>query len=257
MFRLRDPYEPPIVGGPSDLPEVAPETLDAILAREPTAEEVEVIHGDFDVTFESDPDPISRRSLIDAFRCLRALRFDAPVPMLGSRSAYAWLRSGGIAVHVFDGDGFSRSGRPILIRRGSLLRGSAQWDDGAGVGMVGLVELLVHEGFHTISGVAHDCRDAYGNLGLDSSLGYGGAWAAQYWFDRWLAEHSGSYLSDAQKRSAANLAEELRTDGSLSCGVQLQAAPGFHEPTHTLLDPEVRRCLKRTSCPRLPPIQYA
>jgi hypothetical protein len=51
----------------------------------------------------------------------------------------------------------------------------------------------------------------------DSSLEYGGVWAAQYWWNMWLAEHSGSYLTDDQKKLAKRDGDRLLTNRMSCC----------------------------------------
>ena len=63
--------------------------------------------------------------------------------------------------------------------------------------------------------------------GNDSTLEYGGAWAAQYWFNVWLADRSGANLTGDEKASAAASAHALLTSGRLSCGKPLAPPSGL------------------------------
>lgn len=207
--------------------------LDDVLSTAPTGAELEAIARDFSLTFEAAPGsgvgalPASlermasvqattaRASLLNVLRCLRELTFDAPLPVLGCVNLYAWLRERNNAIHVFASGGeLSHAGQPMQLRRDALsgwwLR---RWDQ-YGVGMVNLAALLVHEATHYVLGKPHDCADGVNDSGLE----YGGAWAAQFWFLRWLGEHSRGHLTAAQKLSALERAGTLLRSGALSCG---------------------------------------
>lgn len=208
--------------------------LDDVLSSLPTAAEVAAIERDFALTFDFNPGGVAvagaspfasapsrlvrdmpttaRSSLVNALRCLRELTFDSPVPVVGAANIYDWLRRNNNAIHVFSTGEISHAGQPMKIRR-SVVEGwwLRRWDDN-GIGMVVLAALLVHEATHYVNRIPHDCGND------DSSLEYGGAWAGQFWFMRWLGEHSGGHLTGPQKLSALDRAGQLLRSGALSCG---------------------------------------
>lgn len=287
MLQLRAPYTPALISKSAfvdakrgDFRASVVRTMDDILASCPTDAEIEAIRKDFLFTFDSKPETLkctaggtesgALLSLYNAFRCMKALTFDKPIPLIGNANLYAWMKGLGYSIHVFDGDAYSHSsGKEIYLRRNILGTSKGfpddgwwvrSWDNGRGLGMISLIGLLVHESAHLAFKKGHPCtfespgstlpagvriRDdglavfpdgAIRRLteterdnaiwGGDPSLEYGGAWAAQYWFDRWLADHSGSYLSDAEKQSAGRLAETMRADGFFNCGIPIPK-PGF------------------------------
>lgn len=204
--------------------------VDRVLGSCPSAEEVATILRDFPITFDFDADPIrcgqpgALLAIINAYRCMKVINFDVPMPLFNAKNLYDWFRSHGksgkgYGVHVFSyddsshaGDGFANIRKQVVMQPQELA-----WDNGVGSGMVSLVGLLVHEAAHSVLSKGHNCVDG----SVDSSMEYSGAWAAQYWYNRWLAEHSGPALSANQKASMARVAEELRTNsppGRLSCG---------------------------------------
>lgn len=332
-------------------------TVDAILRSCPTAAEIAAIERDFKFTFETDPGPIvctpggseygARLALINAFRCMKALTFDKPIPVLNAANIYAWLKGHGVAINVIDAGDSNAATRTLNIY-GAVLGGSEKrvWSDDRGNGMVALIGLLVHEATHAITGKGHDCSgaawfyepgyrtiedgtqfedvswlpwpgdspkgppkdpvivrpytmytpdgaillrmvraaDPGGRVGSggtpgvlrfedkdgapiymvdwkggqksplfdkipevwnnDSSLEYGGAFAAQYWYLKWLADHSTTHLSTQEKEWAAKSANDLRTGGRLSCGrLTTIVDRGIAAPTIELRKPPAIRAM--------------
>jgi hypothetical protein len=335
MFSIRSAHAPRLV---VPIVETVTKTMDEIMATCPTAGEIASINRDFKFTFGAEPGPIRcgdprlvrghaaprtpgvLLSLYQAFRCMRALTFDAPMPVANERNLYVWLKKNDIGINVIGSEELSSGGTRVLQLRKAVFTGewTLAWDNGRGSGIGGLIGLFVHEATHAITGKGHDCSGAtslydpgyrtiedgpcfsdgrylgdprfppggplvcpytmyapdgavmfrvrrgtferpdgtkgdYPNYlwadgsqipndalnailkkvpevwNNDSSLDYGGAWAAQYWYNRWLAEHSGSSLSEGEKASAAVVADDLLVMGRLSCGKRL-LRPTSREP---------------------------
>ena len=214
-------------------------TVDELLASCPGVSEIRSITTDFDIRW----DPYLSRTkytcvpggagsnvalaLWNTFRCMKLITFDSPVPLFNDRNLYHWLKNAHPApvMRSPSGDLPSWNISPIYIvhsTTGSESRGaenpvarvgrdgirlmdwflddprlpgwSRAWLSPYGMrnaGVMGLVEILLHEAWHAVSGVGMpDCLP-------------GGAHQATYWYYRWLAEHSRSYLSDEQKAVAA------------------------------------------------------
>jgi hypothetical protein len=152
--------------------------MDDILSRDPTYEEVAQIRRDFPFMFDygtqtegvpgKSLNPLT--SLINAFRCMKALTFDAPIPLLNTTNLYDWMKANRISIRVVsDEEGrSSASVSPTAVGYQEIrilhhvLSGkwNAAWMDDFGVGVSSTIALLVHESSHTILGKIHNCSDS-------------------------------------------------------------------------------------------------
>lgn len=242
------PYAPPRVPIVGPFLTVRPLTVDQLLTTCPTSAEIAEIHRDFNISF--DPAvfrgvPVNQAlasfpctpggsgsnvllGLYNLFRVAKLVTFDAPMPLLNTRNVYEWAKAQRFNFRVIASPpGLSGSFADPDTWTVWLSDNSLSWsfrrvgyDPSTGLGAYAFPAVVVHEGWHLVSGLDHnrtrectaDCRptvEADGSPGNtcganDSSLSYGGAWAASYWYNRWLAEHSGPYLSDVEKRASAN-----------------------------------------------------
>lgn len=248
--------------------------MDEILSSCPSPAEIASIQRDFVFKFDGEPGPaecIHQQpkdgddfqynplfSLIQAFRCMKALTFDSAIPLIGSNNLYSWLRDHRIEINVFSAAGYSSAypNEPIHIQGGVFGWWLESWTNENGLGMNSLIGLLVHETCHSIGFPGHNVssnghRWIVANEELwrkgrgidengewtayiltpdgrkispfdfnippwsdliwawDSSPEYGGPWAAQYWYQMWLAQHSNGRLTDVQRTRARLTADEL------------------------------------------------
>lgn len=194
----------------------------------------------------------ARWGIVSALRVMKFMTFRSPIPVIGESNLFKWFTKNRLGVRVFSSGEFSNAGNPINIRidttTGPWLR---FWTNDVGLGLSTLVALLVHEAAHTILDKGHDCSSSgwwqpesrnilvspsgkemslsqandavrlgkepdFGNWSNDSSLAYGGAWAAQYWFYRSCASYG--QLSESERAVAGKLASDLRASPQLNCG---------------------------------------
>lgn len=199
-------------------------TVDDLLATTPSDAEVMAIRRDFNIWFSPGvPSRNVQLGVYNVFRAMRLIAFDSPIPLLGETNVYRWLKQTGVAIEFFhdDGTGIHHAAGGVLHMNDITFDPPAQaWSH---LRLASAV--LLHEAWHVcVSGreKQHDrdlsCRDVHGAIAAgtwccanDSSLRYGGAWAAQYWYLQWLATHSGSYLSTEEKQAAADNANAVRS----------------------------------------------
>ena len=192
-------------------------TVDELLATCPTSDELAQIDRDFPAIYVDETvtlglcsdgsDENSDTLLVyNCFRVLRDLEFDAPLPLFETTNLYRWMRDQNLTFRFARNVG--SEGRDRVLTMGLppplLVPSYRAWRGEGGIGGIGsMVALMVHELRHATSGLGHNCRpNDDPSAVIDESLAYGGAWAAQYWWNRWLAEHAGAALSDAQKSVA-------------------------------------------------------
>ncbi len=220
------PSPPVITSRPAHRHRVAPPgrtrpTVDSLLASCPTRAEMEGIRSRVDMSFDVAPatwtcsvggdESSEMLAAYNAFRLMKLIRFDAPMPLLNTTNLYDWWVARGTAVQFTSDDNYSHadSDRNRIFVRAEVLRNAGRsWDSGATyVGMAAVIGLLVHEAWHIAGATLHTTTCAgHPEGGDDPSLAYGGAWAAQYWYFRWLAEHSGGHLTPSQKAQASSVA---------------------------------------------------
>lgn len=214
-----------------------PSPMDALLSSCPTEAEMRQIRSDFNITIDPSVPPSmlawsctngGRESsvmltLYNAFRAMKLLTFDAPMPLIGATNLYDWLRKLRLTFHVV-GDavtgGYNMAGGTdvYLLAGGMNDPTNRVWFDPLSAGgLSGLIGLLVHEARHTVPGgnYPHNCSN------WDSTISFGGAWSLQYYFFLWCAQHAGAYLTDSQKTAAAGYADWIAH--SHFCDAQRQA----------------------------------
>ena len=164
---------------------------------------------------------------VNMFRVLKAIRFDAPMPLVGGTSLYEWYRSLDLRLHIVD-DFADPSikvsyavGNEVFMMASRMRSIADALADGkgapgvpryflrqtsAGIRGVGMIAgVLVHEARHPAPGgdANHTCPPN------DASLDEGGSFALQYWYFRWLAEHA--QLTHEEARLAQELANDIAT----------------------------------------------
>ena len=201
----------------------APASIDELLAVCPTAGEVQRVDQDLQLFFFADPsrgEPLActaaggsadltpfQKRVYQALLAMQRIPFDAPFPWT-SRPLYDWFKTAVRGIQF-------RSDVPLTTCCGSdgliklktaptraeddscLMSGDTPlWVEPGGVcGMDAFIALIVHEARHNEIG-NHTCGSN------DQTIDEMGAWAVQYFFDRWLAQHTGTYLSPIDGRPA-------------------------------------------------------
>lgn len=227
---MRDPYHRSIIRPSAQVnlgaAPAAPALIDALLESCPTDAEVQSIHKDFKIVIDASVLPSMRAwsctkggrensimlSLYNSFRVMKLLTFDAPMPLIGATNMYDWLRSLGLTFHVITSaavGGYNNAeGRDVyLLAEGLGGQDNRVWlNSSTQFGLMHFPALLLHEARHTVpgGGYPHNCSS------WDSSLSFGGAWALQYYYYLWLANHSGPYMTQMQRIAAADTANWIR-----------------------------------------------
>lgn len=166
-------------------------------------------------------------------RAARAIRFDSPIPLLGVYSMWDYIKAHVRTIRVVPAAAAwtsDYSDGSITVDLPSILAPRVVWSDPANGGAgVRQVVVLVHEARHladpehahlcssdgTVCPSSQDaragtCPSPMRDFTRDPSLGWGGAWAAHYWTLRWLAEHSGDWLTPENRAWAADAASTGR-----------------------------------------------
>lgn len=181
-------------------------TIDEMLARCPTAQEIASVNADVKLIFESDPTTgkfvcaaadgsadLTRlqERVYQAILIMKRFRFDAPLPWT-NKSLYLWF-VGAIKNIRFRRDieiSYCCDPKDTLNiqTRNLAALDTLRWiDPKTQSGLQGLVALFVHEARHN-ENVWHTCN----NGADDKTLNEMGAWAVQYHLLFWLAYHSDS-----------------------------------------------------------------
>ena len=224
------PSNPPMARGRPSYGRQPFRTIADLLASCPTHEERLAIRRDFNIAYQpgvplgpwgcsvGGAESSIELTVYNAFRAMRLIQFDAPIPVLGATNLYEWLFGEQLTqILVTAGEAYSSAHGGMMRIRSEVLGQLSQreWVNfSSGTGLLDIVTLLVHEGRHATGGPGHDC--SINGAARDSTLEYGGSWAVQYWLYRWLAEHSGSYLSARDRQYAAELAEYILSSGFCS-----------------------------------------
>ncbi len=163
-------------------------------------------------TWDAPPTQLEWTNWANAMRCLRTLRFSAPLHVIGTTDVFSWLRRA--SIHIVNDGAVSHgsNGRIVILRKTINNEWLKRWDNGSGVGMIGFLGLLVHEGVHAINGLMHKCRDGENDVGMN------GAWGAQIEFFRALSRSQ--QLTEAQRASAWAFGERLFNSGAVTCGLR-------------------------------------
>ncbi len=181
-------------------------TLDAALARCPTADEVALVDSVLTMTFAEDPTAPDlvctaaagsadltrfQERAYQAILSMRRIAFDAPLPWT-ELPLFDWFTRevNGIIFRGTDSYCCEREGVLVVMSGGILADSWGQlWvsrDPNAAIGLMNSVDLLLHEARHS-DGFPHTCGG-----GDDATLEEGGAWAVVYWYYIWLSEHAAS-----------------------------------------------------------------
>ncbi len=198
---------------------VQPETIDQMLSRCPTNQEMIEIRRDFNIYFDNDVPLTSwtctnegnessiMLSVYNTFRALKLLRFNEAIPFIEYDNFYDWLLSLNINFHIFNGSDSDYSwgaGNTLHIKARVMTDYSKEWTNpSSGVGIDNKLALVIHEARHTDPAGAyrHTCGKDGSN---DTTLSAGGAWSLQYYYWLWLQNHSGNFLTPTQKEFAGS-----------------------------------------------------
>ena len=206
---------PPTAGPPTSTPMLPiPDdaTLDAALARCPTAAEVELVDSRIKLTFLDDPTAPKlvcrardgsadltrlQERAYQAVLSMRRIRFDAPLPWT-KRPMFGWFTRAVTGVQfqfathsyccVRDRDIVIRSSMDMsyLLDNHWVARGEVPY------GLMGVIGLMAHEARHA-EGYPHTCGssddETVGYID-DATLEEMGGWGVNYWWLVWLTEHT-------------------------------------------------------------------
>ena len=199
----------------------------------------------------------ARAFVTAALRATLAIRFDAPMPVTNVTRMWDYLvvhirRIGIYAATANELVNASADTRTALVTVNG--QGVAHWDPTRwstaftpqggleAIGVGGIITTLMHEARHLESGLGHRCNgdctacgtDLYiranplpgGGAVRDPSLAYGGADAVDAYTDLWLADHSGDWLSEAQRADKRSLWERARDSFCDDRAPQMFRMPG-------------------------------
>ncbi|HEY5377399.1 MAG TPA: hypothetical protein VIK01_27150 [Polyangiaceae bacterium] len=186
----------------------SPSSIDELLTTCPSAAALDEIDQNLDLVFDNvaiaDDPPVcfaskgsrdlsrARERAYQSLLAMKSLRFDAPLPWT-DRGLYDWFR-GVIDGIIFEettnfccSPGPSGTGRYLHVRLGkdSAVYATQLWVNGVGLGMLNMVDVMVHESRHAETG-NHTCPDVQRDLTADEL----GAWGTVYSLHRWLAYHA-------------------------------------------------------------------
>lgn len=133
--------------------------------------------------------------LYQALLLMRRVQFDAPLPWT-SRTLWEWFTDEVRGIRLRGSDTYCcDAGRVIVLG----VRSSYE------PGFPTLVEGLVHEARHADRQHPHTC-----GASADNTIAELGAYGVQYYLNVWLAEHSGPYVTEEEKRYSRNRADWMR-----------------------------------------------
>lgn len=237
--------------------------IDSLLKEPMTENErARLLHGLELVPDRTLPSDVATRSIAGMLLTLRAMdaiQFDSPVPVINATNLLEYIkriikkvritndRQGSPSAHI-------ENGEPVIhmpFDQTDFLDRRPAWFESDNTGIHGTVPILVHEarhfdGFPAVSRL-HNC-DTNGNfcetdldcrsMGLrgghgtvvfppanDTTLAYGGAWAAHYYTILWLADHAPGWFSDGYRNWARTTADKIPR-------YQLCHDPRFVGPSH-------------------------
>ncbi len=209
---------------PSATPTPRP-SIDNLIAQCPTAAQVRAIDSQLKLVFDADPTrnlPLActaaagsadltpyKKRVYQSFVAMQQIPFDAPLPWT-SKPLYQWLVSTIRGVHFRSDSAYSwccEPGSLIVVHTAAnqatdnsclMAGGTSRWiAPNVGCGMDAFIALVVHEARHN-NGKPHTCGSS------DNTIAEMGAWGVQYYFFRWLAEHTGDYLTPADYQPSTN-----------------------------------------------------
>jgi hypothetical protein len=199
---------------------------DQLLAGCPTREQIAAIDRDLRLSFETDPtagEPLAcssaagsrdlspmKKRIYNSLLLMRGLQFDQPLPWT-NEPLYKWL-TGAIRGIRVRGDIQNSSccfpeGMVNLAATSLVTNYTDRWlDPTMRGGLVGFVLVLVHEARHADGRHPHTCGTK------DQTLDELGAWGAQYYLSRWLAEHTDqSFFSAGTFHPSETLLQQAET----------------------------------------------
>jgi hypothetical protein len=185
-----------------------PASIDELLTTCPSAAALAEIDNDLDLVFDNvaiaDDTPVcfakdgsrdlsrAKERAYQSLLAMKALKFDAPLPWT-DRDLYSWF-GGVIDGIIFEetsnyccAPGPAGTGRYLHVRLGdaSAVYATELWVNGVGLGMLNMVDVMVHESRHAETG-QHTCPD----LASDATADELGAWGTVYSLHQWLAYHA-------------------------------------------------------------------
>lgn len=185
-----------------------PASIDELLTTCPSAAAMAEIDNDLDLVFDNvaiaNDTPVcfaadgsrdlsrAKERAYQALLVMKALKFDAPLPWT-DQDLYSWF-GGVIDGIIFEetsnfccGPGPAGTGRYLHVRLGdaSAVYATELWASGDGLGMLNMVDVMVHESRHAETG-QHTCSD----LASDATAEELGAWGTVYSLHQWLAYHA-------------------------------------------------------------------
>jgi hypothetical protein len=185
-----------------------PASIDELLTTCPSAAAMAEIDNDLDLVFDNvaiaNDAPVcfaangsrdlsrAKERAYQSLLAMKALKFDAPLPWT-DRDLYSWF-GGVIDGIIFEetsnfccGPGPAGTGRYLHVRLGdaSAVYATELWVNGVGLGMLNMVDVMVHESRHAETG-QHTCPD----LASDATADELGAWGTVYSLHQWLAYHA-------------------------------------------------------------------
>jgi uncharacterized protein (TIGR03437 family) len=185
------------------------QTIDDFIAVCPTAQEISAIDKDLTLVFEgTDPSAAGgfvcrtadgskdltrmKERVYQAIRVFKAIKFDTPLPWT-EKPIYDWLVSSikGIKVNFDRRGGWCCNPGLTTIEIGIGPIDSNLWLDPNGSGIWGLLSVILHEARHANGDFPHACT------GGDETMAMFGSYAAQLYWNEWLAEHTDAWFAPA------------------------------------------------------------
>ncbi len=207
----------------------SPATVTELLRTCPTEQEVADIHRDFSISFAPSvnpgnstdcsafPEGNASLNMINAFRVMKFLRFKAPIPTLGTHSAYDYLAGRGTRYNIADGLAYSQGWNNVMDLRYDVVKNPENLTE---AGTLGLIGLILHEGRHAIDRVEHSGCRSDRRLAFDPSLAYGGSYATGYYWKKWIVDYAGDKVTNETKdRLRFDLSEVMDPRYSPFCDV--------------------------------------
>jgi hypothetical protein len=189
------------------------ETIDEFFARCPTADEVERVNTDLEISFEYDPTAgtlvctaskgsadltLLQKQVYQTIYVMRLLHFSRPLPWT-EKQLYDWLVDTIDGIRFVDG-GMSHCCEPentivIALNENSLILQTDQWIvSGEKYGLMNATLLYAHEARHN-EGFLHTCTARNGD---DNTLDEMGSWAIQHYLALWIAQYGDHAFLTAQ-----------------------------------------------------------
>jgi hypothetical protein len=208
-------------------PTLSRPTVDQVLARCPTVQEVAAINGDLRLSFEADPTAeqlvctaatgsadltLLQRRIYQTLVVTKQLQFSQPLPWT-DKPLYSWLVSAikGIRFRSEIGNSYCCDPKDTInVRVASNVAfvTTDRWvNPQSGVGLMDTMVLFVHEARHN-QDYRHTCAMIQNGTPIpntnDKTIAEMGAWGVQYYLDTWLANYSDpGFINDPYYRQLA------------------------------------------------------